>query len=63
MILGSVLPAAVDPITILFLIVVIILIKDGYVEMLKDRAFIVRLLGFEVGKNNKIILSRRALKQ
>jgi len=35
-------------------------IKDGYVEMSKDRAFIVRPKGFEVGKNYKIILSRPA---
>jgi len=32
-ILGSVLPGAVDAITILFLIVLMILMKDGYVEM------------------------------
>jgi len=34
--------------------------KDEYVEMYKDRAFIVRPKGFEVGKNYKIILSRPA---
>jgi len=32
-ILGLVLPGAVDAITIFFLIVLMILIKDGYVEM------------------------------
>jgi len=37
-----------------------ILMKDGYVEMEKDRAFIVRPKGFEVGKNYKMILSRPA---
>jgi len=57
---GSVLPGAVDAITIFLLIVLMILMKDGYVEMLKDSAFIVRPKGFEVGKNYKIILSRPA---
>ena len=57
-ILGSVLPGAVDAITIFFLIVLMILMKDGYVEMQKDRAFIVRVKGFEVGKNYKMILSK-----
>jgi len=33
MIPGSVLPGAVDAITIFFLIVLMILMKDGYVEM------------------------------
>jgi len=33
MIPGSVFPGAVDAITIFFLIVLLILMKDGYVEM------------------------------
>jgi len=37
-----------------------ILMKDGYVEMLKDRAFIVRPKALEVGKNYKMLLSRPA---
>jgi len=57
---GSVLPSGVDAITIFFLIVLMILMKDGYVEMEKDRAVIVRPKGFEVWKNYKIILSRPA---
>ena len=58
---GTVLRCAVDAISILFLIVLIILMKDGYVEMQKDCAFIVRPKGCEVGKNYKIILSRQLL--
>jgi len=57
---GSVLPRVVDAITISFLIVLMILMKDGYIEIYKDRAFIVRPKGFEVGKNYKSILSRPA---
>jgi len=57
---GSVLPGAVDAITIFFLIVLKKLMKDGYVEMYKDRAFILRPKGFEVGKIYKRILSRPA---
>ena len=57
---GLVLPGAVDAIKIFFLKVLRILMKDGYVEIWKDRAFIVRPKGFEVGKNYKIILSRPA---
>jgi len=57
---GAVLPGGVDAITISFLIVLIILLKDGYGERKKDRAFIVRPKGFEVGKNYKMILLRPA---
>jgi len=57
---GSVIPGAVDAITIVFLIVLMIVRKDRYVDIWKDRAVIVRPKGFEVRKNYKMILSRPA---